>query len=99
MLSIAARAGPVRLLERWRGHGNIENGLHWVHWVRDVTRAEDACQVRCAAAPANLAAVRNTALGLIRRAGHSNVAQALRRHAMHPVEALVLLGLTLPGPP
>ena len=84
------QADPVRLLALWRGHWQIENGLHY---VRDVTVGEDACQVRADHAPANLAACRNTALNLLRGAGVTNIAAALRRHAMHPREALALLGI------
>lgn len=83
-------ADPARLEQIWRGHWQIENGLHY---VRDVTLGEDACQVRSDRAPANLAACRNTALNLLRRAGVTNVAAALRRHAMYPREALTLLGV------
>jgi predicted transposase YbfD/YdcC len=83
-------AGPRRLLDLWRGHWGIENRLHW---VRDVTLDEDRCQVRTGAAPQVLAAIRNTVIGVLRRAGHANVAAALRRHAAHPREALHLLGL------
>ena len=86
----AQRATPRRLLALWRGHWGIENRLHW---VRDVTLDEDRCQVRTGAAPQVLAAVRNTVIGVLRRAGHRNVAAALRRHAAHPREALRLLGL------
>ena len=86
------QADPARLERLWRGHWQIENGLHY---VRDVTLGEDACPVRADRAPANLAACRNTALNLLRRAGITNVAAALRRHAMHPRVALALLGLHL----
>jgi predicted transposase YbfD/YdcC len=86
------QAGAVRLEQLWRGHWQIENGLHY---VRDVTLGEDACQVRADAAPANVAACRNAALNLLRRAGVTNVAAALRRHAMYPREALALLGIRL----
>ena len=85
------QADPARLERLWRGHWQIENGLHY---VRDVTLGEDACQVRSDRAPANLAACRNTALNLLRLAGVTNVATALRRHAMYPREALRLLGVT-----
>ena len=85
------RADAARLEQSWRGHWQIENGLHY---VRDVTLGEDACQVRSDRAPANLAACRNTALNLLRRAGVTNVAAAVRRHAVYPREALSLLGLT-----
>ena len=87
-----AHADAARLEHLWRGHWQIENGLHY---VRDVTLGEDACQVRAGYAPANFAACRNTALNLLRRAGVTNVAAALRRHAMHPREALALLGIRL----
>ena len=63
-----------------RGYWGIENR---VHWVRDVTFDEDRCQVRTGAAPQVLAALRNLAISLVRRAGHSNVAAALRRHNAH----------------
>lgn len=86
------QADPARLLAVWRGHWQIENGLHW---VRDVTLGEDACPVRVGHAPAVFAACRNTALGLLRRAGAANVAAALRHHAMYPRKALALLGIHL----
>ena len=41
-----------------------------------------------------LAALRNLVIGLIRRAGHSNVAAALRRHTAHLGEAFAMVGLT-----
>jgi predicted transposase YbfD/YdcC len=86
------QANAVRLEQLWRGHWQIENGLHY---VRDVTLGEDACQVRGDRAPANLAACRNAALNLLRRAGVTNVAAALRRQAMYPRQALALMGITL----
>jgi predicted transposase YbfD/YdcC len=85
-------ADAARLEQLWRGHWQIENGLHY---VRDVTLGEDACQVRVERAPANFAACRNAALNLLRQAGVTNVAAALRRHAMYPREALALLGIPL----
>jgi hypothetical protein len=87
-----AQADPTRLLRLWRGHWQIENGLHW---VRDVTLSEDACQIRAGHAPANFAACRNTCLGLLRCAGHANMAAALRHHAQYPRKALALLGIHL----
>jgi predicted transposase YbfD/YdcC len=86
------QADAARLEQMWRGHWQIENGLHY---VRDVTLGEDACQVRSDRAPANLAACRNAALNLLRLAGVTNIAAALRRHAMYPQKALALLGLHL----
>jgi predicted transposase YbfD/YdcC len=89
----AAQAHPSRLLQVWRGQWQIENGLHY---VRDVTWGEDASQIRCGQGPAAFAAVRNTALGLLRLAKKPNVAAAQRRYAMYPVAAVALLGITLP---
>lgn len=86
------RADAARLAQVWRGHWQIENSLHY---VRDVTLGEDACQVRVDHAPANLAACRNAALNLLRQAGSTNVAAALPRHAMYPRQALALLGIQL----
>ena len=44
--------------------------------------------------PPVLAALRNTAIGLLRRAGWSNLAAATRYYAAQPWEALALLGIT-----
>ena len=81
-------AGADRLLQVLREHWNIENR---VHWVRDVTFDEDRSQIRTAAAPQVMAALRNLTTTLVRWAGHSNVASALRRHAAHLSEAFALL--------
>jgi predicted transposase YbfD/YdcC len=86
------QADPARLAQLWRGHWQIENGLQY---IRDVTLGEDACQVRAGMAPSNLAACRNAALNLLRRSGATNVAAALRRHAMYPRQALALMGIPL----
>jgi predicted transposase YbfD/YdcC len=86
------RATPERLLELVRGHWHIENKSHW---VRDVTFDEDRSQVRCGNIPQVMAALRNTAIGLLRWAGHSNIAAACRRLAAQPAQALALIGIEL----
>ncbi len=73
-----------------RGHWGIENRLHW---VRDVTLGEDRCQVRTGSGPQALAAIRNTVIGVLRRAGHANIAAALRTYAGKPQAARAFLGL------
>ena len=73
-----------------RGHWGIENR---VHWVRDVTFDEDRSQVRTGAAPQVMAGLRNLVIALVRRAGHTNVAAALRRHTAHLPEPFALLGI------
>jgi hypothetical protein len=82
------RAGATQVLRWLRGHWGIENK---VHWVRDVTMDEDRCQVRTGAAPEALAACRNLALTLLRRAGHDNIAAAQRTYAGRPREAVQLV--------
>lgn len=86
------RATPGRLLALVRGHWQIENQLHW---VRDVTFDEDRSQVRCGTIPQVMAALRNTTIGLLRWAGHTNIAAACRRLAAQPVQALALIGIAL----
>lgn len=84
------RAGPERVLSLVRQHWQIENK---VHWVRDVTFDEDRSQVRCGSIPQVMAAFRNTALGLMRWAGETNIAAACRRFAAQPWSALALIGI------
>jgi predicted transposase YbfD/YdcC len=86
------RATPERLLELVRGHWHIENKSHW---VRDVTFDEDRSQIRCGNIPQVMAALRNTAVGLLRWAGHTNIAAACRRLAAQPAQALALIGVEL----
>ena len=86
-------ASAEELLALWRGHWGIETRLHY---VRDVTLGEDACRVRTGAAPQVLAAIRNSVISLVRLAGGTNVAAALRRFAAKPDEALAAIGITLP---
>ena len=81
------------MLRLWRGHWGIENRLHY---VRDVTFGEDASPVRTGAAPQVLAVLRNLVLALLRNAGSTNIAAALREHAWsQPGAALRLLGIAL----
>jgi len=85
-------ASPMRLLNLVRGHWHIENRLHW---VRDVTFDEDRSQVRKGSIPQVMASLRNTAIGLMRLAGESNIASACRRYAAQPKQALELIGIEM----
>jgi predicted transposase YbfD/YdcC len=67
----AVLADAARLMALGRGHWRIENGLHY---RRDVTLHEDACQVRSGQAPQVLAALNNLICGLAGQAGISNLA-------------------------
>jgi hypothetical protein len=82
------QADAARLLELRRGHWGIENKLHW---VRDVTFGEDGCPIRSGAAPEAMAACRNLVIALVRRAGHANVAAAVRTFGSRPATAIALL--------
>jgi predicted transposase YbfD/YdcC len=68
-----AQASPARLADLLRGHWAIENGLHY---VRDVTFAEDASQARTGGAPQVMACLRNLVIGPLSRAGPVNLAAA-----------------------
>ena len=84
------RATPGRVLELVRGHWALENKSHW---VRDVPFDDDRSQGRCGNIPQVMAALRNTAIGLLRWAGHTNIAAACRRLAAQPAQALALIGI------
>jgi len=84
------QASPARLLELNRGHWAIENKLHW---VRDVTFDEDRSQVRTGTTAHAMATLRNLAITLLRLAGATNIAAALRQCARHLTDALRLIGL------
>jgi predicted transposase YbfD/YdcC len=91
--SLGPEVPASALLDYVRGHWRIENRLHW---VRDVSLGEDACQVRSGSAPQVLAALRNTVIALVRDAGWTNIAAALRHYAWRPGAALAVLGLSPP---
>jgi predicted transposase YbfD/YdcC len=86
------QASPARLADLLRGHWTIENGLHY---VRDLTFAEDASQLRTGTGPQVMACLRNLAIGALSRAGPVNLAAALRHHARDPHRPLTTLGITL----
>ena len=74
----------------WRRHWTIENQLHY---VRDVSFGEDACQIHTGHAAQALAALRNAILALLRFEGWPSPPTAFRHFAAHPQLALRLLGV------
>ena len=84
------QADAARLLGLNRGHWSIENRLHW---VRDLTYDEDRCRIRRTTGPRVMASLRNLAITLLRLAGASHIAQAVRHCARYPAQTLRLLGL------
>jgi predicted transposase YbfD/YdcC len=85
-------AKPAHLAAYARGHWTIENK---VHYVRDVTFGEDHSQVRTGNAPRAMASLRNLATGLLRQAGETNIAKALRHNARNATRILKLLGFNI----
>jgi predicted transposase YbfD/YdcC len=79
---------PLDLLALSRGHWGIENCLHY---VRDVTFAEDRSRLRTGHAPQLLAACRNLVITLIHRSGSSHIASSRRSFSYHPRRAFDLL--------
>jgi predicted transposase YbfD/YdcC len=57
-----AHASPARLADLLRGHWTIQNGLHY---IGDVTFAEDASQVRAGTGPQVMACLRNLVIGVL----------------------------------
>ena len=88
----ATIAIPERLLKLKRGHWTIENGLHY---VKDVTMGEDKSMTHCDNGPKIMAALRNTAVSLLRHAGFSTIAARMRYNSTHPQAALEVLSLSL----
>lgn len=82
---------PEIFLEINRAHWSIENKLHY---VRDVTMGEDQCRVRKGSAPQVLAGMRNAAIALLRREGWTNIAEAVRHHAVKVHKTLQLIGIS-----
>ncbi|MDQ2783774.1 MAG: ISAs1 family transposase, partial [Chloroflexota bacterium] len=71
-----------------RGHWGIENGLFY---RRDVTLGEDRSLLRRGNGPQVLAILNDLTLGLLRREGHTNVAEGRRISAAFPDHAFNLL--------
>jgi len=82
------QAGARELEASWRGHWTIENK---VHYVRDVTLAEDRCQMHKGSAPRALAALKNALLTALRYCGWTNIAAALRYYGAYACRALAFL--------
>jgi hypothetical protein len=82
------QAGTFRLLERIREPWAIENRLHS---RRDVTLAEDACQVRKESAPHALAVLNSFVLALFDCRGVTNAKQYMRCLDAQPLLAAQLL--------
>jgi predicted transposase YbfD/YdcC len=87
--SLGHRDADPGLLAAWiRSHWTIENCLHR---VRDVTEGEDHSSVRTGHGPQVMAALRNTAINIIRLRGETNIAAAHRAFSYRPADVLAAL--------
>ena len=84
--SLAPEAASAKdLLKLRREHWTIENK---VHWIRDTLFGEDASQARTGRLPHVMAALRNTAMSLLRFDRRTKIAEALRFFAAEPILAV-----------
>ena len=82
------RASAADLLKLRREHWTIENKLQW---VRDTVFREDASTVRTGVMPQVMAALRNTALSVLRFTGHTKITDALQLCAANPLLTVNLI--------
>ncbi len=82
------RASAADLLKLRREHSTIENKLHW---VRDTVFQEDASCLRTGVIPQVMAAMRNTALSVLRFTGHTKITDALQLFASEPKLAVNII--------
>ncbi|THA30114.1 ISAs1 family transposase [Streptomyces sp. A1547] len=71
----ARQASPQRIGHLARSQWVIENR---VHFVRDTAFAEDGSKIRTGHGPENMATLRNSAINILRAAGHLSIAAGLR---------------------
>ena len=76
------------LLKLRREHWTIENKLHW---VRDAVFREDASTVRTGVLPQVMAAMRNTAISVLRFTGNTKITNALQAFAAKPKLAVNII--------
>lgn len=82
------QADALRLLALAHGHWSIENRLHY---RRDVSLGEDACQVRKGSAPHTLAVLNSFVLALFDFCQVTNAKQCMRLVDAQPLRAIRLL--------
>jgi predicted transposase YbfD/YdcC len=80
--------GAKELLELTRNHWRIENGLHY---RRDVTFKEDAVRKKSLNGGQIMAALNNLAIGILRKIGWENIAQARRFYEIKFAQGVKLI--------
>ena len=87
--SLSPEAASAKdLLKLQRGHWTIENK---VHWIRDAILGEDASQARTGNLPHVMAALRNTAMSVLRFSGRTKIAETMRFFASETKLAVNLI--------
>lgn len=79
---------PARLLQLRREHWLIENRLHR---AKDVNLGEDASLIHHGQGPTVCSLLRDASLNLLRRAGRTRIASAMRDYAQHTEAAVALV--------
>jgi predicted transposase YbfD/YdcC len=83
-------ASPADLARYVREQWSIES----LHWIRDTLYQEDKPQVRTRSGPRAMASLRNLAIGALRMAGRTDIAEATRWAARSMDRPFTILGLT-----
>ncbi len=84
------RGDATLIAEAVRGQWGIES----LHWIRDSIYREDDSAVRTRSGPRVMAALRNLAIGALRLAGHTSIAEATRWATRKMERPFTILGLT-----
>lgn len=87
-------ATAARVMAIARAEWGIENGLHY---RRDVSLAEDACQLRRGHGPQVLAALNNAVIGIVLSTGQRNLAAAQRAFS-YALDRILVRYSGRPGP-
>lgn len=85
------RASPPLIAAAVRGHWSIES----LHWTRDTLYREDDSTVRTRSGPRAMAALRNLAVGALRLAGRTDIAEATRWATRNMQRPFTILGVTI----
>ena len=87
----ADQASPADLAGYVRGQWGIEA----LHWIRDTLYQEDKSQVKTRSGPRIMASLRNLAIGALRLAGRSDIAEATRWASRNMARPFAILRLAL----
>ncbi|MFF4614777.1 hypothetical protein [Nonomuraea jabiensis] len=99
-MSAIAQLGVTSLDEHLATRADLArfNRDHWgvevLHWIRDARFREDHSRVRTRSGPRVMASLRNLAIGALRLAGRTDIAEATRWACRYMNRPFSILGLT-----